>query len=116
MGAPPALHAYYGRASLGERILLHLMTLFVVALVCHGELARHRPPTEHLTAFYLAMSIGGVLGGIFNALVAPVMFNDIIEYEIALVVAGLLLPQMKRLRSTCLPLNQPRWRDLNWAV
>ena len=86
----------------GERILLHLMTLFVVALVCHGELARHRPPTEHLTAFYLAMSIGGVLGGIFNALVAPVMFNDIIEYEIALVVAGLLLPQMKRL-----PINAP---------
>lgn len=79
----------------GGRILWHLVTLFVVALVCHGELARHRPPTEHLTAFYLAMSIGGVLGGIFNALVAPLMFKDVVEYEIALVVAGLLLPQWK---------------------
>jgi hypothetical protein len=81
--------------SFGGGILLHLVTLFVVALVCHGELARHRPPTEHLTAFYLAMSIGGVLGGIFNALAAPVIFDDLVEYEITLVVAGLLLPQRK---------------------
>ena len=44
-------------------ILLHLATLFVVALVCHGELARTRPPVTHLTIFYLLMSIGGALGG-----------------------------------------------------
>jgi len=80
----------------GFRIVVHLLTLFVVALVCHGELARHRPATEHLTAFYLAMSVGGVLGGIFNALVAPALFKGTSEYQIALVVAGLLLPKSIR--------------------
>lgn len=80
----------------GVRIVVHLLTLFVVALVCHGELARRRPATEHLTAFYLAMSVGGVLGGIFNALVAPALFKSTSEYQIALVVAGLLLPKSIR--------------------
>ncbi len=77
----------------GIRILLHLATLFVVAMVCHGQLARQRPSTQHLTAFYLTMSVGGVLGGIFNALIAPVVFTSTAEYAIALVVAGLLLPK-----------------------
>lgn len=77
----------------GVRILLHLSTLFVVAMVCHGSLARQRPSTGHLTAFYLAMSVGGVLGGIFNALIAPVVFTSTAEYAIVLVVAGLLLPK-----------------------
>jgi hypothetical protein len=80
----------------GGRILLHLVTLFVVAMVCHGQLARQRPATEHLTAFYLAMSVGGVLGGIFNALIAPVVFASTAEYAIALVVAGLILPKQTR--------------------
>ena len=78
---------------LGGRILLHLVTLFVVAMVYHGQLAGQRPATEHLTAFYLAMSVGGVLGGIFNALIAPMVFTSTAEYAIALVVAGLLLPK-----------------------
>ena len=47
-------------------IPIHLTTFFLAAMVCHGELVAHRPPSEHLTAFYLAMSCGGVLGGIFN--------------------------------------------------
>lgn len=73
-------------------ILLHLATLFVVALVCHGELARSRPPITHLTIFYLLMSVGGALGGIFNALVAPVVFNGLVEYQLVLVLAVLVLP------------------------
>jgi hypothetical protein len=76
-------------------ILLHLATLFVVALVCHGELARSRPPITHLTIFYLLMSVGGALGGIFNALIAPVVFNNIVEYQLVLVLAALVLPRLK---------------------
>lgn len=75
-------------------ILLHLATLFVVALVCHGELARSRPPITHLTIFYLLMSVGGALGGIFNALIAPVVFNGLVEYQIVLVLAVLILPRL----------------------
>src|SRR5262249_27306509 len=72
--------------------LLNLVVFFVVALVCHGELARDRPPTRHLTEFYLWMSVGGVVGGMFNALLAPVLFVRVIEYTLALVLACLLRP------------------------
>jgi hypothetical protein len=69
---------------------LHLLTFFVAAMVCHGELARQRPPTQYLTQFYLWLSVGGVLGGLFNALVAPLLFNQVLEYPLALVVVALL--------------------------
>jgi hypothetical protein len=75
-------------------IALHLFTLFVVAMVCHGELARDRPSTRNLTEFFLWMSVGGVIGGLFNALVAPVIFHGIVEYQLAMVVACLLTPAM----------------------
>jgi SAM-dependent methyltransferase len=70
----------------------HLLTFFVIALVCHGELANDRPSPTHLTEFYLWLSIGGVLGGVFNGLIAPLVFNSIAEYPLALVLACLLLP------------------------
>ncbi len=75
-------------------VILHLTTLFVVAMVCHGELALDRPAPRHLTEFFLWMSLGGVLGGLFNALVAPLVFNAIIEYQLALVVACFLVPPL----------------------
>jgi hypothetical protein len=77
------------------KIPVHLGVLFVVAMVCHGELARDRPSTRHLTEFYLCMSLGGVLGGVFNALVAPLIFADIVEYGLALVLACLLTPTLE---------------------
>ena len=73
-------------------IPLDLLTLFSVGLVCHGELARSRPSTKRLTEFYLWISVGGVLGGIFNALIAPVIFNSVIELPLVLVLAALLRP------------------------
>jgi len=72
---------------------LHLLTLFVTAMVCHGELVRHRPPAEHLTEFYLWMSVGGLLGGVFCVLIAPVVFNSVLEYPLVLVLACLLRPE-----------------------
>ncbi len=73
-------------------LFLHLVTLFMTSMACHGELARNRPAPRYLTGFFLCMSAGGVLGGLFNALAAPLVFNSILEYEIVLVLACLLLP------------------------
>lgn len=70
-------------------LILHLGMLFVTAMVAHGELARLRPPAAQLTGFYLWMSLGGVLGGAFAALLAPLLFNSVAEYPL-LVVAGML--------------------------
>ncbi len=75
-------------------IILYLLTLFAVALLCHGELARSRPSVSHLTEFYLWISFGGVLGGIFNALVAPVIFSTVVEFPLVLVLAALARPSI----------------------
>ena len=89
---------------------LHLVVFFLAAMVCHGELVQHRPPREHLTAFYLAMSCGGVLGGLFNALIAPLVFDRIAEYPLALVLACLALPNARTDTSE-------RWsRSLDWFL
>ncbi len=79
---------------------VHPLALFVVALVCHGELARDRPAPRHLTEFYLWMSVGGVLGGAFTALVAPLLFTSVLEYPLALVLGCLLARRPKALPST----------------
>jgi hypothetical protein len=71
---------------------LHLLVFFFTALVLHGELARSRPTPSRLTEFYLWMAVGGLLGGVFNALVAPVVFDSIVEYEWMMVAACLLRP------------------------
>ncbi|WP_421783697.1 spermidine synthase [Kiloniella litopenaei] len=70
----------------------NLFCFFVLALYFHGLLASKRPPAKHLTNFYIAMSFGGVLGGIFIGLIAPITFSDIYEYIILLVIAALLMP------------------------
>ena len=71
---------------------LHLLVFFVAAMVCHGELAKDRPPTAFLTEFYLWMSVGGVLGGVFNAILAPQIFDVVFEYPLAIVFAALMRP------------------------
>ncbi len=75
--------------------LLHMGAFFGVCLVCHGELARDRPPAEHLTAFYFWMSLGGVIGGVLNGLVAPIIFHKLgmVEYPLVLVLAGAVRPR-----------------------
>jgi hypothetical protein len=72
--------------------ILHVSTFFVAALVCHGELAADRPAASHLTAYYLWLAVGGVLGGSFAGLVAPLIFNSFAEYPIAVVALCLLVP------------------------
>jgi len=70
-------------------MLLHLAVFFVAALLCHGALGDDRPAPEHLTEFYLWLSVGGVLGGVFNALLAPLLFRSVVEYPLVLVLACL---------------------------
>ncbi|HEY1922346.1 MAG TPA: fused MFS/spermidine synthase [Tepidisphaeraceae bacterium] len=74
-------------------LALHLAAFFVSSMVCHGELAKDRPSVGRLTDFYLTMSLGGVLGGLFNALLAPLIFHSAAEYPIALVAACALCPR-----------------------
>jgi hypothetical protein len=89
-------------------IVLHLGVFFIAAMACHGAIARDRPATAHLTEFYLWMSAGGVLGGMFNALLAPHLFNSVAEYPLVLVLACLIQPL-----NTAKP-EQPyrRWLDV----
>ena len=74
------------------QLALHLGCFFVIGMVCHGELARQRPPTTQLTEFYFFLSVGGILGGVFNALLAPLIFQSVWEYPLALVAACLVKP------------------------
>ena len=71
---------------------LHLAAFTVMALVCHLRLAEERPHADHLTLFYLCLSIGGAVGGLFNALVAPVVFTVPFEYPLAIIAASLVKP------------------------
>ncbi|MBP2159661.1 MULTISPECIES: spermidine synthase [Asticcacaulis] len=74
------------------QLAVHLLTFFLTALLCHSELARARPKPEHLTLYYLCLSIGGVVGGSFNAFLAPVIFPLVLEYPLALALACLARP------------------------
>src|SRR6185295_16573607 len=60
-------------------IAAHMLLLFLASVVCHRALAERRPHVSRLTEFYLLMSIGGVLGGAFNGLLAPFIFDDLFE-------------------------------------
>jgi hypothetical protein len=68
----------------------HLVAFLVAAMACHGELAQDRPDPRHLTGFYLWLSVGGVLGGAFTALLAPLVFTGVVEYPLVMVLVPLL--------------------------
>jgi hypothetical protein len=69
-----------------------LVGFFFSALICHHRLAEARPAADRLTEYYFYVSLGGVLGGAFAALAAPLIFNNVYEYPLALAAACLFLP------------------------
>lgn len=72
--------------------LTNLVLFFVLALALHGQLSRERPAASALTQFYLWVSVGGVVGGLFCALAAPLLFDWTYEHPLLLLAAALLLP------------------------
>jgi len=73
-------------------ISLHLLVFFLAALVSHQRLAQSRPPVSKLPEYFLWIAVGGVLGGIFNALLAPLLFSTPYEYPAAIILALLVRP------------------------
>jgi len=71
---------------------ISILGFFFTTLMCHQLLAARRPAPDRLTEFYLLMSLGGVVGGAFTALLAPVIFDDVWEYPLMLVLVGLARP------------------------
>jgi len=71
---------------------VHLAAFFFTALVCHQGLVRRRPQADRLTEFYLFLSLGGVIGGAFNAFVAPMIFTNVWEYPLILALSCLARP------------------------
>jgi spermidine synthase len=70
--------------SIRQMLLIYCGGLFIACLLCHGELARLRPHPRHLTAYYLAISAGGALGGVFVSIIAPMIFTRYLEFGISL--------------------------------
>jgi SAM-dependent methyltransferase len=77
----------------------HIAAFALAALLCHQRLASLRPHAGHLTEFYLLVALGGVLGGAFNALLAPLIFDRVLEYPIAIALAMLALPGLPRWKA-----------------
>ncbi|MGA2802650.1 MAG: fused MFS/spermidine synthase [Verrucomicrobiota bacterium] len=74
------------------QMTFHLGFFFLAALVWHTRLANDRPSSRRLTGFYFCLAVGGVLGGVFNALLAPIIFRTVLEYRLMIVVACILWP------------------------
>ena len=82
--------------------LLQLIIFLMLALFCHLKLSELRPSAKHLTFFYLILSVGGAIGGLFNSILAPAFFDSIVEYPLILaliVFAWFLRPYTDSLQS-----------------
>ena len=77
---------------------LYFVGLFAACMVCHGELARLKPDPAHLTRFYLMISLGGALGAVLVAIVAPLVLAGYFELGIALIALGAVLVLIKKIR------------------
>ena len=88
-----AYRMWSGRAPMGTRpvILLLALALFVCCMVCHGELARLKPHPKYLTGFYVTVSLGGAMGGLFVGLVAPNVFHAYYEFPLGMAFCAAVL-------------------------
>lgn len=104
--AAAGITAYIGTLN-ALAMLVPLVAFALTAAVCHGELAARRPGAQELTGYFFLISLGGAAGGLFNALLAPVLFPVPLEYPLLLAAACLLRPAPARLT--------PQARE-NWAI
>jgi SAM-dependent methyltransferase len=79
-----------GVFKIGPTVMLAVSALFFCCMVCHGELVRLKPHPRYLTLFYTMLSVGGAIGGIFVALVAPNVFSGYEEFPIGLALCAIL--------------------------
>ncbi len=70
-----------------QELVVYFSAMFFICMVCHGELMRLRPHPRRLTEYYLMMSAGGALGGVFVSLVAPLIFKSFFEWDLGLVLS-----------------------------
>ncbi len=93
-----------------DQVAGYCLMLFVCCMCCHGELARLRPPPEQLTFFFLIVSLGGAMGGLFVALLAPLLFRGFYEFHILLAVTAVLVVvvQLPGLKDTATVLGRLR--------
>lgn len=103
VGVTVLLHSDFRHSQLWVMLPVYAATLFVACMVCHGELVRLKPPPRYLTGFYLAISIGGALGGVFVGLVAPRIFLDLYELPIGLVAMAAVAALVLVLDAASLP-------------
>jgi len=100
VAAPPGLNWFL--------TALHLILLFVGALYCHSALAATRPEPQFLTEFYFWTALGGVLGGVFTATIAPILFSSVLEYPILVAfLAFLRVLPLKKDEVTFTDFNRP---------
>ncbi len=93
----------------GLEIALHLLLfLTTVSLVAHGRLAADRPEPAQLTHFYLLVSVGGALGGLFNGLLAPMVFDHVVEYPLVIAASVFLLIGRRQREPPARPMGLPR--------
>jgi hypothetical protein len=103
-----AIIQFWGPSASGPWLVpLHLLVFSVTGLVCHGELAATRPSPARLTDFYLCIAVGGVLGGVFNALLAPAVFDSVLEYPLTILAACAVRPW---------PSAGELWRPVRWEL
>lgn len=89
-------------------LTVHLLALLAICWAMHRMLYESRPATLRITSFYISLALGGALGGIFNAIIAPLIFSGFVEYPLSLAMALLLIPGFK--------FASPRnLRDHSWA-
>ncbi|MGB6944980.1 MAG: fused MFS/spermidine synthase [Bryobacteraceae bacterium] len=89
-GSAYAIYANEGNSNIAWVIPLFVATLFICCMVCHGELARLKPDPRHLTSFYMMISLGGTLGGVFVAIIAPHVFHTYFELPLSMVACSAL--------------------------
>ncbi|HKU46384.1 MAG TPA: fused MFS/spermidine synthase [Burkholderiales bacterium] len=94
----PAMAWFIPSLDLDIAAPLYMAGLFVACMVCHGELARLKPDPQHLTRFYLMISVGGAAGAVLVAIVAPLVLHGYFELGIALIALGAILILVRRIR------------------